>query len=63
MAKEKYLDDLEIAKVRPTLDEVFKFVNLNHPELFKSIDKDKKMSDEVLSGLKAAVDEYFQINK
>ena len=63
MAKEKYLDDLEVSKVRPTLDEVFKYININHPELFKSIDADKKISDEVLSGLKAAVDDYFQINK
>lgn len=63
MAKEKYLDDLETSKVRPTLDDVFKFININHPELFKSIDENKKMSDEVLSGLKEAVDDYFKINK
>ena len=63
MAKEKYLDDLETTKVRPTLDEVFKYINTNHPDLFKSIDTNKKMSEEVEQGLKAVINDYFQINK
>ena len=63
MAKEKYLDELETSKVRPVLDEAFKYVSINHPDLLKSIDANKKMSEEVESGLKAAINDYFQINK
>ena len=63
MAKEKVLDDLDISKVRPTLDDAFKYVEINHPELLKSIDANKKMSEEVEAGLKAAINDYFQINK
>ena len=63
MAKEKFLDDLDVLKVRPTLDEAFKYVGINHPELLKSIDTNKKMSEEVEAGLKAAINDYFQINK
>ena len=63
MAKEKYLDDLDVTQVRPTLDDVFNFICINHPDLFKSIDTNKKMSEEVEQGLKSAIDDYFQINK
>ncbi len=63
MAKEKYLDELEISQVRPTLDEVFKFISINHPDLFKSIDSSKKIDEETQKGLVAAVNDYFQINK
>ena len=63
MAKEKYLDDLDITFVRPTLDKVFEFINTNHPDLFKSIDTNKKITEEVETGLKAAVKDFFEINK
>ena len=63
MAKEKYLDDLESSQVRPTLEEAFKYVGLNHPELLKSIDENKKISEEVEAGLKTAINDFFQINK
>ena len=63
MAKEKYLDDLEISQVRPVLEEVHKYISINHPELFKSIDKTKEIGKEVQLGLVAAVDDYFKMNK
>ena len=63
MAKEKYLDDLEISQVRPVLEEVHKYISINHPELFKSIDKTKEIGKEVQLGLVATVDDYFKMNK
>ena len=63
MAKEKYLDDLEISQVRPVLEEVYKYISINHPELFKSIDKTKEIGKEVQLGLVATVDDYFKMNK
>ena len=63
MAKEKYLDDLDISEVRPTLDAVYQYINNTHPNLFKSIDNTKEIGKEVQLGLVEAVDEYFEINK
>ncbi len=63
MAKEKYLDDLDAFQVRQTLDEVYKFIDTNHPELFRSIDKTKEIGKDVQLGLISAVDDYFKINK
>ena len=63
MAKEKYLDDLDASQVRQTLDEVYKFIDTNHPELFRSIDKTKEIGKDVQLGLVSAVDDYFKINK
>ena len=63
MAKEKYLDDLDVSEVRQTLDAVYSYINNNHPNLFKSIDATKEIGKEVQLGLIEAVDEYFKINK
>lgn len=63
MAKEKYLDNLEVSQVRPTLNGAYEFMNTSHPDLLKSINEHKEILPEVEEGLKKAVEEYFQINK
>lgn len=63
MAKEKYLDNLEISEVRPTLENAYKYVSLNHPEIFKSIDQTKEIGKEIQLALVAAVTDFFNINK
>ena len=63
MAKEKYLDNLEISKVRPTLEDVYKYVLTNHPQLLKSIDETKEIGKDIQLGLVSAVEDYFKINK
>ena len=63
MAKEKFLDDLDINQVRPTLDAAYKYVGATKAQLLKSINEKKEMSPEVEEQLKAVVTEFFQINK
>ena len=63
MAKEKYLDNLEISEVRPTLENAYKYVSLNHPEIFKSIDQTKEIGKDIQLALVAAVTDFFNINK
>ncbi len=63
MAKEKYLDNLEIDKVRPTLEEAYKYVSTSHANLLKSINDNKEISAEVEEQLKTAINDFFEINK
>ncbi len=63
MAKEKYLDNLETNKVRPVLNDAFKYIKTNHPELLKSIDETKEVSKDVALALKKYIEEYFEVNK
>ncbi len=63
MAKEKFLDELEINKVRPTLDDAYKYVSTTKANLLKSINDNKEMSAEVEEQLKAAINDFFEINK
>ena len=63
MAKEKFLDELEISQVRPALDDAYKYVSTTKPALLKSINENKEMSPEVEAQLKEAITEFFAINK
>ena len=63
MAKEKYLDELEINKVRSTVEDAYKYVSTSHANLLKSINDNKEMSEEVEQQLKAAINDFFEINK
>jgi hypothetical protein len=49
--------------VRPTLDNAYKYLSLNHPEIFKSIDQTKEIGKEIQLALVAAVTDFFNINK
>ena len=63
MAKEKFLDELEINKVRPTLEDAYKYVSTTKANLLKSINDNKEMSAEVEEQLRAAINDFFEINK
>ncbi|MCR5184983.1 MAG: F0F1 ATP synthase subunit alpha [Bacilli bacterium] len=63
MAKEKYLDDLEISKVRPTLNDAYKYVAHSHKDLLKNINEKKEISPKVEEGLKKALEDYFALQK
>ena len=63
MAKEKYLDELDINKVRSTVEDAYKYVSTSHANLLKSINDYKEMSEEVEQQLKAAINDFFEINK
>ncbi len=61
VAKNKFLDDLPIEEVRPSLDEAFEYVNNNHKDIFKSIDEKKEISEEVEAKLMKVVKEFFEM--
>ena len=63
MAKEQYLDDLEINQVRPTLDAAYKYVSTTKANLLKSINEKKEISDEVANELKATIEDFMKMNK
>jgi len=53
-----YLDDVPIDKVRHWEDEFHRFMETAHPEILDTIAKDKALSDETISSLKSAIDEF-----
>lgn len=61
VAKNKFLDELPIEEVRPSLDEAFEYVNNNHKDIFKSIDEKKEISEEVETKLMKVVKEFFEM--
>ena len=61
VAKNKFLDELPIEEVRPSLDEAFEYVNNNHKDIFKSIDEKKEISEEVEAKLMKVVKEFFEM--
>ena len=63
LAKGKYLDELEIESVRPTLEEAFKYVSDNHPNILKDIDMKKEITKSNEQELQRAIEDFFAVNK
>lgn len=63
LAKDKYLDQLEPQNVRPTIDALHAYINNKNPQLFKQIDDEKCINDEVNKQLTSLVKDYFEMNK
>ena len=63
MAKEKYLDQLEVSQVRPVLNDAYQYVMTNHPEISKSINENKEILPDMEKLLKESIKDFFEINK
>ena len=63
MAKNKFLDELPIEDVRKHLDAAYQYVNDNHPEILKEIDKTKEISPANEKAMQAAIEDYFKVSK
>ena len=63
MAKEKFLDELDINEVRPTLDVAYKYVSSSKATLLKGINESKEISEKAEEELKAAINDFLKINK
>ncbi|MCR5505737.1 MAG: F0F1 ATP synthase subunit alpha [Bacilli bacterium] len=59
LSKGKYLDEIEPAKVRETIDECYRFVSANAKKALDSINKDKIISEEAEALLKQSVEQFF----
>ena len=63
LAKEKYLDELDISLVRKTLDESFEYIFNNHKEILKDIDEKKEITESNENALRKALKDYFDMQK
>jgi F-type H+/Na+-transporting ATPase subunit alpha len=53
-----FLDDVELDKVRTWENEFHRFMETAHPEIAETITKDRALSDETITALRAAIDEF-----
>src|SRR5580700_5183971 len=59
----KYLDDLEISEVRRFESELFRYIETNHPGVFKGIRERKAIDDSIKAELKKALDAFKETFK
>jgi F-type H+-transporting ATPase subunit alpha len=53
-----YLDEVPIDKVRQWETEFHRFMETAHPEISETIQKEQALSDETVTALKAAIEEF-----
>ena len=63
LAKEKYLDNLDISLVGKTIEDCYKFVLNGGKEILDDIDQKKELTEENQQLLVARINDYFAINK
>ena len=63
MAKHNYLDEFEPILVHQILDQAYKYVNANFPNLLKSIKEEKVITNEVEANLKSALNSFIETFK
>ncbi len=63
LAKNKYLDNLPLSDVKPTLASAFDYVNNSHPEILKNIDEKKELTEENEAKLTNALTDFFKIKE
>lgn len=61
-AKNRYLEDVEIANVRSFLDKLFAYIKSNHNEVIAEIVNQKVISNELEVSLKTIIEEFIKIN-
>ncbi len=52
------LDDVPVEKMRAAEDNFHLFMSTNHPEIGEGILKERKLSDDIVKNLRAAIDEW-----
>src|SRR5207302_5533511 len=53
-----YLDDIDVEQVQAFQKELLRFLSDSHPDIEKSIAKDKAVSEQTEKALRAAIDEF-----
>jgi F-type H+-transporting ATPase subunit alpha len=54
----KYLDDLEIGQVRRFEKELYQYIEMNNPGIFKGIREKKTLDDAIKAELKTALEAF-----
>ncbi len=63
MAKNKYLDNLELSNVRKVLNDCYKYVNNSNPNIFEDIMDKKELTADNETALVDAIKEFFAHNE
>ena len=63
VAKNKYLDELEVSSVRKLLDDMFEYVSNNHKDILKNIDDTKEITEANEKALKKAISDFLEMQK
>lgn len=54
----KYLMDVELQDVKKFIKDLLEFIDINHPDIKKTIQETGKLEDDTIEKLKAAIEEY-----
>ena len=63
LAKTNKLDEFPIEEVSSTVEQAYEYVQNNKPNILKDIEDKKEISEENEKALKAAIEDFFQVNK
>ena len=63
VAKNKYLDELEVSSVRKLLDDMFEYVSNNHKDILKSIDDTKEITEANEKALNKVISDFLEMQK
>ena len=63
VAKNKYLDELEVSSVRKLLDDMFEYVSNNHKDILKNIDDTKEITEANEKALNKAISDFLEMQK
>ena len=61
MAKNKFLDELEVSQVKTVLEDCYNYVKNSHPYILDDIDEKKEITSETEKDLNNAINDYFQM--
>ena len=63
VAKNKYLDELEVSSVRKLLDDMFEYVSNNHKDILKNIDDTKEITEANEKALNKVISDFLEMQK
>ena len=59
-AKHRFLENLSIENVKPTLTKLYEYISASHSEVIKEIKEKKALSDELTEKLKGIIKEFME---
>lgn len=62
-AKHRYLEDIEKAKIKPLLNDLYSYIKSTHKEILDELTIKKEFSVELTKNLKVVIEEFLKVNK
>ena len=63
LAKNRYLEDLPLEEIKPTLNKFYEYLESHHNEVLKEIATKKILSDDLMNNINALIEDYLKIIK